>query len=123
MHLEVQAMRTLKLVLKTSYALDLKETFYVSSFCRNLVSIARLVFNNYGVLFENDTFSIFNNKSFVSGGALINGLYKIDLDPTFEYNYLAKRGNYDIKRSIINDNSSLLLRKRLRYISIDRIKR
>lgn len=88
MHLEVQDVGTFKLILKIGYVLDLKETFYIPLFSKNLAFVARLVSNNYDVLFENDTFSTFINKNFVDGG-LINGLNKIDLDPPFEYNYLA----------------------------------
>ena len=56
--------------------------FPVSKKKKYFVFVARLASNKYGVLFENDTFSIFINKNFVGGG-LINGLYKIDLDPLF----------------------------------------
>lgn len=82
MHSEVSGVGTFKLNFKIGYVLDLKETFYIPPFSKYFVFVARLASNKYGVLFENDTFSIFINKNFVGGG-LINGLYKIDLDPLF----------------------------------------
>ena len=96
MRLEVQAIWTFRLVLKTGYVLDLKETFYVLSFSKNLVSILRffkiiLVFCLKIILLVSSI-----KKSFISGGVLINGLYEIHLEPTFEYNYLALRGDYGI---------------------------
>lgn len=103
--------------------MNLKGAFYVLSFSKNLVSVARLISNSYGVSFENGTFSVFNNKGFASSSVLINGLYKIDLYPTFEYNYLALDGDCGKKKNIINENSSLLWHKRLRHIFIDRTKR
>lgn len=50
MHLEVQDVGTFKLILKIGYVLDLKETFYIPLFSKNLAFVARLVSNNYDVV-------------------------------------------------------------------------
>ena len=71
----------------------------------------------------NSTFSIFKGENFVGGGIKIDGLFKIDLDPSFENNYLSLHPNIDIKRSLMNDTSIWLSHMRLRYISIKRIKK
>ena len=38
--------------------------------------------------FVNSTFSIFKGEQFIGGGIKTNGLFKIDLDPNFENNYI-----------------------------------
>ena len=112
-----------RLVLETGFVLDSENTFYVPSFSRNLISIARLVGFDFSFLFENSTFSIFKNKVFVGGGYLVDCLYKIKLDSTYECNYSIMHVDVGIKRSLINENSSMLWHRRLGHISIERIKR
>ena len=67
--------------------------------------------------------SIFKNKVHIGGGTLVDSLFKIDIDPSFECNYLNMHINAGIKRSLINENSSMLWHRRLGHISIERIKR
>jgi hypothetical protein len=50
-------------------------------------------------------------------------LFKINLDPNFENNYLSLHTDVGIKRSLMDQSSALLWHKRLRHISIERIKR
>ena len=54
---------------------------------------------------------------------LIDNLFKIDIDPSFECNYLNMHVNVGIKWSLINEKSSMLWHKRLRHIFIERLKR
>lgn len=49
-------------------------------------------------------------------------MYKTDLDPTSESNYLALYVDIGIKWSIIDDNSFMLWHRRLEHIFIERIK-
>jgi len=115
--------RTFSLVLKFRLALNLKIFFYVPSFSKNFILVSRLYNDGYGFLYNGNIFSILKNKFSISGGALINGLYKIDLDPSFELNYLSMHAYYGIKKSKIDENLFILRHKRLGYISIERIKR
>lgn len=43
MQSNVEAVRTIKLVLKSSFYLDLENTFYVPTFSRNLIFVTHLV--------------------------------------------------------------------------------
>ena len=119
----VEGVGTFRLILKTGYVLDLNNVFYVPSFSRNLISISKLVIVGYGFLFENSILSIFKNKVHIGGGTLVDSLFKIDIDPSFECNYLNMHVNVGIKRSLINENFSMLWHRRLGHISIERIKR
>ena len=51
MRSHVEAVGTYKLVLKSSFHLDLENTFYVPSFSRNLVSVSRLSRIGYQINF------------------------------------------------------------------------
>ena len=108
--------------LKFGYVLDLNNVFYVLSFSINLISISKLLIVGYEFLFENSILSIFKNKVHIGGGTLVDSLFKIDIDPSFECNYLNMHANVGIKRSLINENSSMLWHRRLGHISIERIK-
>ena len=119
---KVEGVGTFHLILKTGYVLDLNNVFYVPSFSRNLISISKLVVG-YGFLFENSILSIFKNRVHIGGGTLVDSLFKIDIDLSFECNYLNMHANVGIKRSLINENSSMLWHRRLGHISIERIKR
>ena len=56
---EVKAMGTFWLLLKTSYCLDLNETYVVLSFSQNLISISILDKCSYCCSFGNSKFSLF----------------------------------------------------------------
>ena len=77
----------------------------------------------FGFWFINSTFSIFKGKQIVGGGIKTDGLFKIDLDPNFENNYLSLHTDVGIKRSLMDQSSALLWHRRLGHISIERIKR
>lgn len=64
----MEALRTLRLVLNSRFVLDIKSTFYVLSFPRNLVSIFKLINIYFGFHFDNSVVSIFRNKSVVGIG-------------------------------------------------------
>jgi hypothetical protein len=87
-----------------------------------LISISK-VYNVDYVFFYENIFSILKNKNFIGGGTLINGLYRIDLNPTFELNYVSIHVDFGIKRSKIDEDSSMLWNTKLGHISIERIKR
>ena len=94
---KVEGVGTFRMILKTGYVLDLNNVFYVPSFSRNLISISKLVVVGYGFLFENLILSIFKNKVHIGGGTLVDSLFKIDIDPSFECNYLNMHVNVGIK--------------------------
>jgi len=55
---------------------------------------------------------------------LVENLFKFELDPNFETSLLALHTtNISVKRSIVEENSSMLWHMRLGHISTERIKR
>ena len=106
------------LVPDNGYVLDLERTFYIPSFSRNLISVSRLVPLGYSFKFSDGTFGLFCKSKLFGKGILSNGLFSINL----QYNAVLHThiGN---KRYIMNEDSSNLWHRRLRHISIDRIKR
>ena len=81
---KVEGVGTFCLILRTEYVLDLNNIFYIPSFSKNLISISKLLVVGYGFLFENSILNIFKNKVHIGGGTLVDSLFKIDIDPSFE---------------------------------------
>ena len=67
---EVEAIGIFRLLLNSGTYLDLNETFIVSSFRRNFVSISVLDKFGYSCSFENNKFSLFQNSNLVGTGSL-----------------------------------------------------
>jgi hypothetical protein len=110
---QVEAVGTFRLILKSEYVLDLDNVFFIPHFSRNLISVSKLDIIGYRFLFINSTFSIFKGENFIGGGIKVDSLFKIDLDPNFENNYLSFHTNFGIKRSLMNEDSIWLWHRRL----------
>ena len=123
MRSHVEAVGTFRLVLETNFVLDLENTLYVPSFSKNLISVSKLVPLGFEFSFVGLDFRLFKNSSLVGCGTLVDGLYKLNLDPVFEHSLLTLHDNIGIKRTIIDENSSMLWHRRLGHISMERIKR
>ena len=68
--------------------LVLKDSLYVPSIRRNLISVSRLVDNGYSIYFSN-SIVIKLNKRFICSGTLVDGLYIINhISPTQQLNEL-----------------------------------
>ena len=74
---EVKAIGTFRLLLNTSYYLDLNKSFIVQSFRRNLTSISTLDKFGYSYSFGNNKFSFFHDSKMVGTSSLsgYNNLY------------------------------------------------
>ena len=81
---QVEGVETFRLILKTRFVLEFKKFFYVPSFSRNFKTYCSWIWLFICKL----NFKYFKNKIHIGGGTLVGGLFKIVLDPTFEYNYL-----------------------------------
>jgi hypothetical protein len=103
--------------------LDLENFFYVPSFSKNWILFSRFCDVGYGFLLDENVFSILKTKVSTSGGTLINDLYKLNLDSTFDLNYLSKHVDSIIERSKMDENSSMFWHKKLGHIFIERIKK
>ena len=109
----VESIGTCSLVMDNGYVLDLKRTFYIPSFSRNLISVSRLLPLGYSFKLSYCTFSLFCKFQLIGKGILsINLQYNVVL-----HTHIVN------KRCIMNEDSSILWHQRLGHISIDRIRR
>ena len=120
---EVKAIGTFRLFLKSGTYLDLNETYVVPSFRRNLVSISILDKFGYTCSFGNNKFSLFHNSNLVGISSLsyVDNLYMLDTVASYDETFqLSTQG---VKRKLTDENSSSLWHKRLGHISKRRIER
>ena len=99
------------LLLKTSFYLDLDETFIVTFFRQNLFSFSTLDKLGYSCSFGNNKFSLFHDSKRVDTGSLseYDNLYLLDTIASFnEPLQLSTRG---IKQKLTNENSASLWHK------------
>jgi len=125
---EVEAVGTLRLVLKSGFILDLHDVVYIPSVIRNLIFVSRLDACGFMFQFENNELKLYHNSKFVGSELLCDNLYKLCLDSSFCESLLSmnitsvnhKRG---VKRNRDVGNSSKLWHRRLGHISRDRMQR
>ena len=116
---EVEAIGHFRLLLTIVIYLDLKETFIVSSFRRNLVSISVLDKLDYTCSFGKSQFSLYLNSNIGLSG--FNNLYMLDIIVSYyETLHVSSCGT---KRKLTNENSTTLWHKRLGHKSKNRIER
>ena len=119
----VEVVGTYRLVLRSGFVLNLEKTFFVPSFSRNLISVSRLLPYGFSFKFVGISFHLIKDNIVVGDGILDNGLFKLNLNPSFNHSLTTMHGNVVIKRDVINEKSFILWHKRLCHISIERIKR
>ena len=123
MKARIEGIGTYHLILDTGYHLDLEKCLYVPECARNLVSVAKL--DKLGFKFEigNGVFSLCKNKYCYGSGALIEDLYRFNLDVMFAESLFNIEQSIGKKRSAYNENSAFLWHKRLGHISKERVMR
>ena len=110
------------LILDSGFRLMLKDTFYVPSFRRNLVSVSCLDMYDYSFEIKSNVISLFLNSNKVGCCYMSNGLYRLCLSPNDIYvAYTA--GKVVSKRPLPKEQSYALWHKRLGHISKDRVER
>ena len=110
------------LILDSGFKLMLKDTFYVPSFRRNLVSVSCLDSYDYSFEIKSNVISIFLNSNKVGCCHMSNGLYRLSLSPNDVYvAYTAEK--VVSKRPLPKEESYALWHKRLGHISKDRVER
>ena len=121
--MEVEAIGTFRLLLRTRFYLDLIETHVVPSLRWNLVSIPVLDTYGYCCSFGNGKVILYQNSNLVGLGSLLryDNLYLLDTIASF--NESLHVSTVGIKRKLINENSASLWHKRLGHISKRRIER
>ena len=120
---EVEVINTFRLLLRTGYYLDLKDTFVVLSFRQNLVSVLGLDKFGNCYSFGNEKFSLFQNSNLVANGSLsgYDNLYLLDTIASF--NESLHINTIGVKRKLTVENSTSLWHKQLGHISKMRIER
>ena len=120
---KVEAIRTFRLLLKTGIYLALKETYVVTSFIQNLISISILDKSGYYCSFENLKFNLSLNSNFIVTSSLSvhDNLYLLDTIGSFnETLYTSIRGT---KHKLTDKDSVMLWHNRFGHISKQRIQR
>ena len=110
------------LQLDSNCTLNLKETFVVSSFRRNLISISCLDKCECCCSFRKGMVSLYLNSSIIGTGSLTDKLYKLNIKVS-NSNETLHSSNYGVKRKLTNKNSSMLWQRCLGCISNQRIQR
>ena len=110
------------LILDSGFRLMLKDTFYVPSFRRNLVSISCLDMYDYSFEIKNNVISLFLNSNKVGCCFMSNGLYRLCLSPNDIY-VACTAEKVVSKRPLPKEQSYALWHKRLGHISKDRVER
>lgn len=117
----VEAIGIFRLSFETGHFVELRETYVVPSFRRNLVSISVLDKYGYSCSFGDNKFILFLNSSLVATGSLIDNLYM--LNTIASHNESLQTTSRGTKRKLSRDNSAMLWHKRLGHISKGRLER
>ena len=118
----VKAIGIFRLQLDSGCTLDLEETFVVPSFRRNLIYVSCLDKCGYYCSFINEMVSLYLNSSVIGIGSLTDKLDKLNIKAS-NVNETLHSSNYDIKRKLTNENSSMLWHRCLGHISNQHIQR
>lgn len=102
---QVVRIGTFRIIMSLGHVLELNQV-YIPDFSRNLIYVSRLVIYDYKFLFENKL-NIYRHDVFVGNGTLVDNLYRLDINLDFAQNYLYLHVTVVIKRTPMNENSSL----------------
>jgi len=118
---DVQFIGTVELKLKSGFILCLKDTVYVPSMRRNLISLSKLDDCDFAFNFSNGICLLSYDSKVVGKATKFDGLYRLNLDSNvFNSLHVQCIGT---KRAFIKENSFSLWHRRLGHISKERIDR
>src|SRR3954469_17685208 len=121
--IKVEAIAQFRLLLSTGHYLDMKDTFVVPSFRRNLVSVSVLDKSSFYCSFGNEMFSLSKDSNVIGNGTLsyCDNLYSLDIAASYKQTlHVDKRG---AKRKLSNEHSAKLWHRRLGHVSKFRMER
>ncbi|GJX73241.1 putative RNA-directed DNA polymerase [Tanacetum coccineum] len=124
--LNVEAVGTLSLILEGSFCLNLYGTLYVSSMTQNLISVSKLIIDDFIFTFGYNKVYISLNSRVVGNGCLEGNLFKLCLDNHFLESLLSFNVNENVNQNKGKqdpETSSKLWHQRLGHISRDRMTR
>jgi hypothetical protein len=98
LEVEVKAVGTLCLILKSGFILNLHDV-YISSIIRNLISVSRLDACNFMFQFRNNELKLYHNSKYIGSELLCDNLYKLCLNYSFSESLLSLNVT-DVKRRI-----------------------
>jgi hypothetical protein len=104
--------------LDSCFVLDLERTFYIPNFSKNLISVSRLVPLGYSFTFSDSSFKLFYKSDLVGNGTMSDDLFRISLQNNEFYNAMHVQDRAGIKRSVVNEDSSMLWHRRLGHVSL-----
>jgi hypothetical protein len=116
---DVMAVGTLSLVLRSGLVLNLNKCYYVHALSMNIISGSCLLQDGYSFKSENNGCSIFMNNISYGHAPIVNGLFLLNLksNETHIHNIEAKRCKVD------SDNPNYLWHCCLGHIGVKRIKK
>ena len=114
--LNVEAVGTLSLILEGGFCLNLYGTLYVPSMTRNLISVSKLIIDDFVFTFGYNKVYISLNSRVVGYGCLEGNLFKLCLDNQFSESLLSFNVNENVnqnKRKRDQETSSMLWHQRV----------
>jgi len=96
-----------RLVLRYGFVLGLERTFYVPFFLENLFQFQDLYSMVLGFNFVGTFLHLLKDNVVVGNDSLDDGLFRLYLNPSHYYSLTTMCDNIGIKRSIINEKSSI----------------
>ncbi|GJS42345.1 putative RNA-directed DNA polymerase [Tanacetum coccineum] len=120
--LNVEAIGTLSLILEGGFCLNLYGTLYVPSMTRNLISVSKLIIDDFIFTFGYNNVYISLNSCVVGNGCLEGNLFKLCLDNHFSESLLSFNVNENVnqnKRKQDLETLSKLWHQRLGHILRD----
>ena len=123
---QVEFIRTFRLVLNSGHVLDLEETFYVPSLKCNLISISKLLPFGYDVNFKDFGCGVNLHGELVGSGLLVDDLFRLTLNISYEQFLSGASSSHNVllisrKRSRISLRSSMLWHQHLGHISKEKL--
>ena len=123
MRSHVKNVGTCRIVLESRFILDLVDTFYVSSYSRNLISISKLDKFGFAFKFENSKLIIMKNSMNIGSAYMCDGLYRLKTKFQIQESHSIENTMIGNKRGLKDDQSYLLWHRRLGHISKERVQR
>ena len=121
--MEVEVIGHFRLLLCIGFYLDLKDTFSILSFRRNLISVSYLDKSGYSCSFGNNQVNLYLNSKVTGTGSLVvyDNISMLDIVASYHENLNIE--SCGAKRKLDNAHSRALWHKRLGHISRNRVER
>jgi len=123
MKAQIEGIGTYKLILDTSYCLDLGKCFYIPGCARNLISIAKLDCLGFNFKIENGVFHFYRHTYYYGSGTLCDGLYRWNLNVNFTNFLFNVKHVSSSKCNVHHENFAFLWHQRFGHISKERMMR